>query len=125
MSTNLHRAVMKILQTAVSANVPQEEMPAALLILSDMQFDQCARYDDSAMEMIAREYATHGYKMPNIIFWNLNAQDNVPAKFDDKGVALVSGFSPAIVKGVLAADLDDFTPETIMMQTIMNPRYDY
>jgi len=125
MSTNLHAALGKILQTAVEGNVPQEEMPGMLLILSDMQFDSCTRHDDSAMEMIARKYRDSGYAMPNIVFWNLNSNDNVPAKFDDKGVALVSGFSPAIVKGVLAADLDDFTPEAIMLKTVMNERYDY
>jgi hypothetical protein len=125
MNTNLHAAFEKILQVAVEGNVPQEEMPQTLLILSDMQFDQCAKYDDSAMQMIARKYADAGYAMPNIVFWNLNAHDNVPAKFDDKGVALISGFSPAIVKGVLAADLDNFTPEAIMLKTIMSERYDY
>jgi hypothetical protein len=125
MNTNLHAAIAKILQVAIEGNVPQEEMPATLLILSDMQFDQCARYDDSAMQMIARKYADAGYTMPNIVFWNLNAHDNVPAKFNDAGVALVSGFSPAIVKGVLAADLDNFTPEAIMLKTIMSDRYDY
>ena len=125
MNTNLHAAIEKILQVAVEGNVPQEEMPSTLLILSDMQFDQCTRYDDSAMQMIARKYADAGYSMPNIVFWNLNAHDNVPAKFNENGVALVSGFSPAIVKGVLAADLDDFTPEAIMLKTIMSERYDY
>jgi hypothetical protein len=125
MSTNLHRAFDKILQTAVEGNVPQSEMPGMLLILSDMQFDSCTRFDDSAMEMIARKYIDNAYNVPNIVFWNLNAHDNVPAKFDEKGVALVSGFSPAIVKGVLAADLDDFTPEAIMLKTIMSERYDY
>jgi len=125
MNTNLHAAIEKILQVAIEGNVPQEEMPQTLLILSDMQFDQCARYDDTAMQMIARKYADAGYSMPNIVFWNLSAHDNVPAKFDDNGVALVSGFSPAIVKGVLAADLDNFTPEAIMLKTIMSDRYDY
>jgi Domain of unknown function (DUF2828) len=125
MNTDLHKAVQKILDVAVEHNVPQEEMPAVLLILSDMQFDQCARFDDSAMEMIARKYSDAGYTMPNIVFWNINAHDNVPAKFNEQGVALVSGFSPAIVKGVLAADLDNFTPEAIMLKTVMNERYDY
>ena len=125
MNTNLHKAIEKILDVAVESNVPQEEMPQTLLILSDMQFDQCARFDDSAMEMIARKYAEAGYTMPNIVFWNLNAHDNVPAKFNEQGIALVSGFSPAIVKGVLAADLDNFTPEAIMLKTIMVERYDY
>ena len=125
MNTNLHRALDKILQTAIEGNVPQSEMPEVLLILSDMQFDSCARYDDSAMEMIARQYTEAGYNVPNIVFWNLNAHDNVPVKYDTRGAALVSGFSPSIVKAVLQAEMDDFTPEAIMMQTIMNERYDY
>jgi hypothetical protein len=125
MNTNLHAAIQKILDVAIEGSVPQEEMPSMLLILSDMQFDMCTNYDDSAMQMIARKYADAGYVVPNIVFWNLNAHDNVPARFNDNGVALVSGFSPAIVKGILAADLDDFTPEAIMLKTIMSDRYDY
>ena len=125
MSTNLHRALDKILRTAIEGNVPQSEMPNVLLILSDMQFDQCTTHDDSAMEMIKRKYIDNAYNVPNIVFWNLNAHDNVPVKYDTRGAALVSGFSPSIVKAVLQAEMDNFTPEAIMMQTIMNPRYDY
>jgi len=100
MNTDLVKAMDKILKTAKDGQVPQEEMPAMLLILSDMQFDQCARFDDSAMEMIARKFEDAGYVMPNIVFWNINANDNVPVKYDTRGVALVSGFSPAIMKAV-------------------------
>ena len=125
MNTNLHAAIKKILDVATKGNVPAEEMPKVLLILSDMQFDQCARYDDSAMQMIERKYAEAGYAVPQIVFWNLNAADNVPVKFNKQGVALVSGFSPTIMKSVLAADLEEFTPESIMRKTIMSDRYDY
>lgn len=125
MNTNLHAALDKILRTAIEGKVPQSEMPGALLILSDMQFDQCTQHDDSAMEMIARKYSEAGYNVPNIVFWNLNANDNVPVKYDTRGAALVSGFSPAIAKSVLAADMDNFTPEAIMLKTIMNERYNY
>jgi Domain of unknown function (DUF2828) len=62
--------------------------------------------------------------VPQVVFWNLNAHDNVPVKMDERGVALVSGFSPSIVKSVLEADMDNFTPEGIMNKTIMVPRYD-
>lgn len=124
MNTNLVRALDKILSVAVKGNVPQSEMPEMLLILSDMQFDQCARFDDSAFGSIVRKFTDAGYAVPKIVFWNLNASDNVPVKYDTRGVALVSGFSPAIVKAVLAADTDQFTPEAIMMKTIMVPRYD-
>ena len=75
MSTDLVRAMDKILKTAKNGNVPQEEMPEMLLIMSDMQFNQCARFDDSAMKMIARKFEAAGYELPKIVFWNLNAAE--------------------------------------------------
>jgi len=124
MNTNLHAAFDKILDVAVKGKVPQHEMPEMILILSDMQFDSCARYDDSAMQMIERKYKDAGYTVPQIVFWNLNSSDNVPVKAHKSGAALVSGFSPAITKALLSASLDDFTPEGIMLKTVMVPRYD-
>jgi len=123
MSTNLHAAMDKILSVAVKGNVPASDMPKMLLILSDMQFNQCARYDDSAMEMIERKFEAAGYSIPQIVFWNLNSSDNVPVKADKSGAALVSGFSPSIMTSLLAADLDQFTPEGIMLKTVMSDRY--
>jgi len=125
MNTDLVKAMEKILKTAKDGNVPQEEMPEMLLIMSDMQFDQCARFDDSAMQMIARKFEAAGYEIPKIVFWNLNAADNVPVKYDTRGVALVSGFSPAIMKAVLSADTEQFSPEAIMLNAIMVPRYNF
>jgi hypothetical protein len=124
MSTNLVAAMDKILKTAVEGGVPQEEMPQMLLILSDMQFDQCAKFDDSAMQMIKRKFDAAGYDVPNIVFWNLNSSDNVPVKYDERGAALVSGFSPAIMKAVLAGNAENFTPEGVMLKAVMVPRYD-
>jgi Domain of unknown function (DUF2828) len=125
MSTNLHAAFNKILSVAVKGKVPQSDMPAMVLILSDMQFNQCVRHDDSAMEMIERKYAEAGYTVPQVVFWNLNSSDNVPVKADKSGAALVSGFSPSIMKSLLAADLDQFTPEGIMLKTVMSDRYNF
>ena len=122
MNTNLKAALDKVLQTAVKGKVPQAEMPNTLLILSDMQFDRCVSFDDSAMESIARKYEAAGYAMPKIVFWNINDYGNVPVKYDASGVALVSGFSPSIVRSVLKAT-EEFTPEAIMLQTIMIDRY--
>jgi hypothetical protein len=123
MSTNLHAAFDLILDVATKYNVPQSEMPEMLLILSDMQFNSCTRFDDSAMQMVERKYAAAGYTAPQIVFWNINSSDNVPVKSDKSGAALVSGFSPAIMKALLAADMSEFTPEGIMLKTIMVDRY--
>lgn len=125
MNTDLHAAMQKVLDVAIKGKVPQSEMPDVLLILSDMQFDACARYDDSAMEMIERKFTSAGYEVPKIVFWNLNAKDNVPVSFRKDGTALVSGFSPSIVKAVLSGDMENFTPEGIMMKAVMVDRYSH
>lgn len=124
MNTNLHLVFDKILDVAVGAGVPQSDMPRILLILSDMQFDQCIEYDDSAIEMIRRKYNAAGYEVPQVVFWNLSGSNNVPVKSTDSGVALVSGFSPSIMTSILSADIYKFTPEYIMMSTIMKDRYE-
>jgi hypothetical protein len=124
MSTDLHAAFSKILDVAIKGNAPQSDMPAMVLILSDMQFNQCVTHDDSAMQMIERKFEAAGYTCPKVVFWNLNASDNVPVKADKSGAALVSGFSPAIMASLLGADVEQFTPEGIMMRSVMIPRYD-
>jgi hypothetical protein len=128
MNTNLHKAFEEILRVAVKGNVSQEDMPEIVLVLSDMQFDSCTRFDHSAQEMIKHKYTEAGYAVPKIVFWNLSpyGNGNTPVRFDDKGVCHVSGFSPAIMKSVLSVeDLEDFTPFRIMVKTLMNERYDY
>lgn len=123
MSTNLHSAFNEILRVATTNKVAEADMPKILLIMSDMQFNRCTSYDDSAMQMIRRKYEEAGYEVPAIVFWNLNAADNVPVSFDTKGTALISGFSPSIMKSVLAANLEAMTPEAIMLKTVMSDRY--
>lgn len=126
MSTNLHAAFDEILRVAKSNSVPAKDMPKYLLILSDMQFDACVKNDDSAIKMIQRKYREAGYNIPAVIFWNLAARgSNVPVTFDAKGTALVSGFSPAIMKSILAADFETISPVSIMLETLMCQRYDF
>ena len=122
MNTNLHAAFDEILTYAVKGKVAPADMPAYLLIFSDMEFDACAKHDDSAMEMIERKFSNAGYKVPNIIFWNLNARSgNTPVKFDTQGTALVSGFSPSLLKPILSAE--QISPVSIMFETLNSPRY--
>lgn len=124
MSTNLHAAFENILAVATKHKVAQEDMPTYVLILSDMQFNQCVNHNDTAMQMIERKYAEAGYVVPNVIFWNLaDRGNNVPVTFDKSGAALISGFSPAVMVGVMKAEA--VTPEAVMLSTISDPRYDF
>jgi hypothetical protein len=122
MSTNLHSAFNAILDVAVKGKVEASDMPKYVLIMSDMQFNMCVRHDDSAMQMIQRKYKDAGYEVPNVVFWNLSAKaGQSPVTYDQKGTALVSGFSPAIMGSILKAESLD--PVSVMMQTLNSERY--
>jgi hypothetical protein len=114
-----------LLSKAVENNLTEDDMPTKILIISDMEFDRCAsNRSDSAIEMIRRMYSNAGYNMPEIIFWNVNGQlGNIPTGFDTKGVGLVSGFSPSILKSILQGSID--TPEGLMLRTINSERYEH
>jgi hypothetical protein len=121
MNTNLEAVFRLILDQAVRYKLSPEDLPDSLVIISDMQFDECINEpDNSAMEMIRRMYQTAGYKIPNVYFWNVRTSKGVPAQFDEGGTALISGFSPSIMKNFLEGEID---PLKIMMKTLMDDRY--
>lgn len=126
-STNIVSAFKEILRVATENDLPASEMPKYLLILSDMEFNSACSDSQhiSAFAQVKHLYANAGYQLPKIVFWNLNARSdatgNSPVKFDQQGTALVSGFSPSIMKSILASK--NFTPKSIMLETIESERY--
>jgi hypothetical protein len=124
MNTNLEAAFDLILRTGVKYRVSIKHMPNTILIISDMQFDSCVKEpSNTAMEMIKRQYAEHGYEVPSIVFWNVNARTGQsPVQFDEKGTALISGCSPSILTSVLDGSILD--PRTNMLKTVMAERYE-
>lgn len=122
MSTNLVAAFDNILSHALNTKILQEDMPDYLIVLSDMEFNNSGRYNKSTFEVIKEKYEKHGYKLPNVIFWNLsNVGKSTPVRFHENGTALVSGLSPSIMTSVLGGDT---TPKAIMLKAIMKPKYD-
>lgn len=121
-TTNLEKVFDVVLQAAVKHNVPESEMPTKILIMSDMQFNQCASINQTAIGMIRSKYKASGYELPDIVFWNLHAFDNAPAKFNKEGVALVSGFTPMMIQNVLGKII---SPLETMKTAIMKERYDW
>ena len=121
MNTNLSKTFFTLLDRAVAGKVAQEDMPTKLLIISDMEFDQAAS-GNTNFDYIRDLYAQAGYEMPGIIFWNVNGRlGNVPVKANTINTALVSGFSPSIIRSVLGGD--ELSPLTVMMKTINADRY--
>lgn len=127
-STNIESAFKLILKKAIEGKVPQEQMPTMMIMLSDMEFNVSQGYyakpNPNLLDMVTQLFEEAGYKMPKLVFWNIasRSDDNKPVKHDEKGIGLVSGFSPSILKSVLSGK--SVTPMDMMLETINSERYE-
>lgn len=135
-NTNIEAVFDLILQTAVNNHMAQEDIPTNILIVSDMEFDSCATTNSTRLDgwyssrqvptatlfdTIAKKYAVYGYKLPRLVFWNVNSRTGtIPVKENDLGVALVSGFSVNIVNMVMSNKLD---PYECLLDVLNTERY--
>ena len=122
MNTDFEKAYMHILRLAKKHNVMKDSMPSMLLVLSDMQFDESQR-GVTHFEHMKEEYEKAGYELPKIVFWNLDCLPGTPAECSDDSVAMVSGYSPSIMKAILNAE--EFNPLSIMMEALEDIKIDY
>ena len=120
--TNVEAVFDLILDAAVRNNVPQEELPETLYLISDMEFNVCVRNASvSNFASAKRRFAEHGYRLPQIVFWNVASRNsNQPVTKNEQGVALVSGCTPRLFSMVASGDL---SPYSVMMDIIESERY--
>jgi len=110
-STDLYLVFKLLLSEAAESKVAPQDFPDQIFIFTDGQFDTMTRHDASlhkktVWEAIKDLFAKYpAYSRPRVIFWNLNARyENQPVRFDENNVALLSGFNPALMKAIFAAD---------------------
>ena len=105
-NTNIEKVFDLLLTTIKKKHIKKEDIPDKLYIFSDMEFDRGLNISteegvETLLEKIEEKWDEKGYKLPKVIFWNLDARhDNIPAlgnKF-----SYVSGLSPVIIKTILS-----------------------
>lgn len=122
--TDLEAALLKILDVAIENHCSQEEMPKSLIIISDMEIDYCTcqKHRENFYDYVSRVYEEHGYKIPNVVFWNVNSRHDVfLADKNRKGVQLVSGQSASTFKNLIGCV--DKTPVEMMYSVLNSERY--
>ena len=131
-NTNIEATFDMLLNTAIANRCTQDDLPQNIVIISDMEFDQGTRqgyYADphsinshnveTVMEGVARKWAAHGYKMPHLIYWNVQArQANIPM-LGNGPISYVSGFSPSIFQTIMTGK----TGYDLMMECLNGERY--
>ena len=126
MSTNLEAAFELLLKTAIKGKLASEDMPEALVIVSDMQIN-CVRGLDGNQRMtfydiMKKRYADAGYQMPHVVFWNVNAANpTFHATADTAGVSFVSGWSQNVFKQVM--ENIGTTPMDLLKAVLASDRY--
>lgn len=121
-NTDLQAVFKLILHTAIANHLPQEELPTTLYIVSDMEFDACARgASRNNFKRAKKRYEQNGYKLPNVVFWNVQSRNRQqPVEKNEQGVALVSGFTARLFSQVISNEMN---PYTHMMKIICGERY--
>jgi hypothetical protein len=134
-NTNIEAVFDLLLDTAMRNGCKQEDLPQNIIIISDMEFDACAcpgwcshgqnftafntRNADTLLEGIAKKWAANGYKMPHLVFWNVDCRnENIPM-LGDGPISYVSGFSPSIFETIMSGK----TGYDLMMEKLDSERY--
>ena len=135
-NTNIKGVFDLLLKTARINHCSQEDIPENIIIISDMEFDDCAspgwgwrnsgnfpifnkQNVNTELEKIAAEWENYGYHIPNLIFWNVDArQNNIP--MIAPGASFVSGMSPSIYETIATGK----TGYDLMMDKLNSSRYE-
>ena len=132
-NTNIEKVFGLILETAVKHRLKQEDIPANILIITDGEFDSMTTMfdyygayehhhaDKALFDVIRNRWEAFGYQLPRLVFWNVCSRTGtIPLTTNDRGVALVSGFSPNIADMVMSGELD---PYKCLVTKLMSDRY--
>jgi hypothetical protein len=102
-NTNLQSVFNLILKRAKAESVAREDMPKVIIVISDMEFDIGVE-GDTNLETIKQKYATAGYALPKLVWWNVQSRNNqVPAREKDNCLFL-SGANPVCLKYALSGE---------------------
>lgn len=119
--TNIEAVFDLILKTLKKSNLSEEYLPKHIVIISDMEFNEGTRCNDSEtlMERIRKEWAKEGYTMPNLVYWNVCSRRNNISDLGADNITYVSGCTPMIFKSIMSGK----NGMDLMLDTLNSDRY--
>lgn len=131
-NTDIEATFDMLLNTAIQNRCTQDDLPESIVIISDMEFDAARGHrwywgnsgshvaeKETLMEGIKRKWENVGYRMPNLVFWQVDARnDNIPMTVEN-GITMVSGFSPVLFEQIMQGK----TAYTLMFDKLDSKRY--
>ena len=132
-NTDLTAVFDLLLNIARNPFTKAKDIPETIVVISDMEIDSAtSNYWDrhtytrwsknsasTEMERMREKWALYGYKLPRLVYWNVDARNNTILDADPN-VSFVSGMSPVIFKSVLTGK----TGYDLMLEAICAERYE-
>jgi hypothetical protein len=104
-NTNFEAAMKLVLDVAVQNRCKQEDLPKALICVTDMEFDSASRSLDrkTYYQHIQEMFQAAGYdRAPTLVFWNVNARNDVfHGDSADEGLIMVAGQSASTFENLV------------------------
>ena len=121
-NTNVEAVFRSILDAAVSNHIPKEDMVKRIMIISDMEFDQCTRNSSlTNFENAKAMFEQAGYELPEVVFWNVCSRNtHQPVTMNESGAVLVSGYTPRLFSMIAMGKTN---PYDQMLEIIGSERY--
>ena len=117
-NTDIDKVFELIIKVSLDNHLKQNDLPSHILIISDMEFDEgISSSNGTNFSAWKKLFSIHGYKLPNIIFWNVAGNSKgLPVTKYDNDVAIISGFSTNILDNLLT--LDKYNPIDVMLEKL-------
>lgn len=122
-NTNLEAAFNYILSNATDNNVSNEDMPKALVVISDMEIDRYMRgHGMGFIDTMKEKFMTHGYELPKLVLFNVEARNDTFLS-QSQDVINISGQSISTFKH-LCGILEGKTSYDMMLEILNDKMYD-
>ena len=122
MNTNIEKAMRLILDAAINNKLQQSDLPKALIIVSDMEIDQCSNTDRATYyQHMSRLFNDAGYELPRLVFWNVQARQNTFLAEHTDGVQFASGQGVSVFNSILKNI--ELSAYDLMVEVLNDPMY--
>lgn len=134
-NTNLTRTFDMLLDIADRPSTKEEDLPETICVISDMEIDSMSDWTSgnethyrwgheqlsakTEMEKIRQKWKAHGHKMPKLVYWNVDARNNIILD-GGENVTYVSGMSPTIFESVITGK----TGWDLCLEKLLSKRYE-
>lgn len=120
--TNFQSVIDEIVRVRkTNPNIPLEDYPSTLIVISDMQFNPSGVSQKTNYERAMQKLEEAGLPKINIIWWRVNDRKvDYPSTMEDPGTYLFSGFDGNIISILLGGQTNKDSGPSISMEEAMN-----